>query len=107
MEQKEIQRQFDAIWKKLDDTAKIANEASVLSRHADKGFIEMSSDMKTIQGKVEQQNTDINNLGRKFEGFTEKTQRKLESNLKWTIGFIFALLTLYGGLIILVITNTK
>jgi len=105
MDRKEIERQFDAIWKKLDETHKLASQASSLAQHADKGFIELNSEMKTVRQTIEQQNKDINGLGSKFEEFTEKIRDKLTKNLAWTIGIIFALLTLYSGLIILVITN--
>lgn len=100
-----MQRQLDALWKKLDDTTKIANEASILARHADKGFIELNSDMKTVQNKIEQQNNDINSLGEKFGNFIDKVQEKLANNLKWTIAIIFMLLTAYSALIILAINN--
>jgi hypothetical protein len=103
MDQKETQRQLDALWKKLDDTTKIASEASILARHADKGLIEFSSDMKTIENKVEQQSNDINALGEKIGSFIDKVQEKLSNNLKWTIAIIFMLLTAYSTLIILAI----
>lgn len=105
MNQKEIQRQLDALWKKLDDAIKMANEASILARHADKGFVELNSDMKTVQGQIEKQNKDINALGGKFENFIDKVQEKLANNLKWTIAIIFMLLTAYSALIILAINN--
>lgn len=107
MNQKETQRQFEALWKKLDDTSKIAGEATILSRHADKGFIELSIDMKNLKGQVERQNNDINSLGEKFDNFIEKVQEKLGNNLKWTVAIIFMLLTAYSALIILAITNQK
>jgi hypothetical protein len=107
MNQKETQRQFEALWKKLDETSKVASEATILSRHADKGFIELSIDMKNLKGQVERQNNDINSLGEKFDNFIEKVQEKLGNNLKWTIAIIFMLLTAYSALIILAITNQK
>ncbi len=107
MDQKETQRQFDALWKKVDDTAKTANEAVILARHADKGFIELTSEMKIVQNNVEQQNNDINALGEKFGNFIDKVQEKLANNLKWTIAIIFMLLTAYSALIILAINNHK
>lgn len=105
MDRKETQRQFEAVWRRLDDTAKKSEEALTLARHADKGFVEISSEMKTVRQTIEQQNKDINGLGSKFEAFTEKIRDKLTKNMLWTIGILFALLTLYSGLIILVITN--
>lgn len=96
---------MDALWKKSDETTKTANEALILARHADKGFIEHTSDMKTMQKQVEQQNTDINALGAKFESFIDKVQEKLVNNLKWTIAIIFMLLTTYSALIILAMTR--
>lgn len=98
---------MDALWKKSDETTKTANEALILARHADKGFIEHTSDMKTMQKQVEQQNTDINALGAKFESFIDKVQEKLANNLKWVVGFIFMLLTAYSALIILAIINNN
>jgi hypothetical protein len=89
----------------LDETTKTANEAAILSRHADKGFIELNSDMKTVQGQVELQNNDINALGEKFGNFIDKVQEKLSNNLKWTIAVIFMLLTAYSALIILAINQ--
>jgi hypothetical protein len=105
MEQKEIQRQLDALWKKSDETTKTANEALILARHADKGFIELNSDAKATQNQVEKQSKDINALGEKFGDFIDKVQERLTNNLKWTIGFIFMLLTVYAALIILAATN--
>ncbi len=105
MDQKEAQRQFDALWKKLDCTTKIANEASILARHADKGFIELTSDVKIIQNNDDQQSNDINALGEKFGNFIEKVQEKLANNLKWTLAIIFMLLTAYSALIILAINS--
>jgi hypothetical protein len=93
------------LWKKSDETTKTANEALILARHADKGFIELTSDIKIIQSKVEQQNNDINSLGEKFGNFIDKVQEKLSNNLKWTIAIIFMLLTAYSALIILAINN--
>jgi hypothetical protein len=98
---------MDALWKKLDETAKIANEASILARHADKGFVELHSDMKTAKEKISDQSDDINALGKKFDDFINRVQEKLTNNLKSTIGFIFMLLTVYAALIILAITNSK
>ena len=89
----------------MDETNKIANEASILARHADKGFIELNSDMKAVQNRVEQQNNDINALGEKISSFIDKVQEKLSNNLKWTIAIIFMLLTAYSALIILAINN--
>lgn len=105
MDQKETQRQLDALWKKSDETTKTANEALILARHADKGFIELNSDAKATQNQVERQNNDINALGEKFGKFIEKVQEKLSNNLKWTIAIIFMLLTAYSALIILAINN--
>ncbi len=89
----------------MDDTTKTANEAVILSRHADKGFIELNSDMKAVENKVEQQNNDINALGEKIGNFIDKVQEKLSNNLKWTLAIIFMLLTAYSALIILVINS--
>ena len=107
MNRKETERQFEALWKRLDETSKIAGEATTLSRHADKGFIELSIDMKNLKGQVELQNNDINSLGEKFGKFIDKVQEKLGNNLKWTVAIIFMLLTAYSALIILAITNQK
>jgi hypothetical protein len=89
----------------LDETSKTANEALILARHADKGLIELTSDVKIVQNKVEQQNTDINALGEKISSFIDKVQEKLSNNLKWTIAIIFMLLTAYSALMILAINN--
>jgi len=105
MDQLETQRQIDAVWKKLDDTNHTAAEALTLARHADKGFIELNSDVKSLQRDVAKQNIDINALGNKFEDFIEKVQDKLANNLKWTIGFIFMLLSAYAAIIIMAVTK--
>jgi len=105
MDQLETQRQIDAVWKKLDDTSHTAAEALTLARHADKGFIELNSDVKSLQRDVAKQNIDINALGNKFEDFIEKVQDKLANNLKWTIGFIFMLLSAYAAIIIMAVTK--
>jgi hypothetical protein len=107
MKKKEKQRQIEALWKKLDETSKISEEAKTLARHAGRGFVELSSDMKDVNRQLTQQNTDINGLGKKFGDFSDQIREKLANNLKWTIGFIFVILTLFTGLIILTITNIK
>jgi hypothetical protein len=107
MDQKEEQRQIDAIWKKLDDTSSTANEALTLARHADKGYVELHGVVKNMKDDIEKQNSDINALGGKFEKFIEKVQEKLTNNLKWIIGFIFMLLTAYTTFIIIILTNRQ
>jgi len=107
MRQKEAQRQIEALWKKLDETSKVSNESKTLARHADRGFIELTGDMKDVNRQLTQQNIDINGLGKKFGEFSDQVREKLTNNLKWTIGFIFLILTSFTGLIILTITNIK
>ncbi len=105
MTENETQRQISAIWKKVDAVESTAREGLILAKHADKGYIESYSELKSLRADQNDMKKVLNvvrvEVGNLEVSFTDK----LSSNLRWILFFIFGLLGVYSGLIIFILNQ--
>ncbi len=109
---KEHSRQIKAIWTNVDDAKKEASEALILAKHADKGYIEayaelrsLRKDMTKVEKAQEAMQRILNVIKFEVEEIKITFTDKLNNNLKWTLTFIFGILTAYGGLLLFIINQ--
>ena len=92
---KEINRQFNAAWKKLDALEKGVDKALLLATHADKGSIEAHARLKSLLSSIKRLDGFDKILLQNQHVFFQEIQRRLNNNLKWIVGTVVSFMALF------------
>jgi len=105
-ENEETSRQLKAMWLNLDNLKKTANESLILAKHADKGYIEIYTELKSLKSnfsRIEASNEKIKELSNKVPTLISNLEislsSKLNSNVKWVISIVISFLAIIGFII--------
>ena len=102
----EVKRQLKAVWINIDELREKATSAEILAKHADRGYIEIYSELKNIKkdfSNIDMSHKELLKIGKDTNNTITKLKidlyGKLNKNLKWTLMFILSLLTGYGAIL--------
>jgi hypothetical protein len=118
----EVTRQIAALWDKSDQLEKEAHRATSIATHADRGFVEVSSQVKAVTENMNQFKKDLtkkiedinlsiekNDKERKEEFYSfkedikdslEESSKKQINTIRWLIGIFLTLLGLIATILI-------
>jgi hypothetical protein len=99
----EFKRQLKAVWANLDNLKKVSNESLILAKHADKGYVEIYTELKNLKinfERIENSNEKIEEMVNGVPGLISKLEvnlaNKLTNNVRWVIGIIISFLAILG-----------
>lgn len=107
LNKKEIKRQIKALWKKTDDLEKNTQESVTLSKYASDGYKDLYKYYKDIKSDSDELEKAVKEIKETIPQITVGIDAKLSSNLKWVIGIVLTLLSMYTGIIIYLITTLR
>ncbi len=101
-----LQNRIQLLFEKLDLVRDQAKEAYTLSQYAARGYVELSSEIKSVQKIQEHILNSMTNIDaelKRQEGLSIELNQRLNRNMKWTVGTIITLFFGFLGIIITLI----